>query len=191
MEKVNIPNGAIINCLLPKKRGNLKRWIMNLEARVIKKKFGFSTLLNHTAVMEITPHAVLIWEASVFSGVRPINLELYEDDAEVIITKATKPHHYSPKTALKFFEKEAGKKYDVKSWGVYLKYLITGRWKGGTTAAEYSKLWFCSEIAAACYNMKEPYKATPNHVFAETNDQILWKGTIKELKRRGVNLAAH
>lgn len=191
MNAINIPNGAILNFYLPKKRGNLKRWIMNLEAKVIKRKYGFSKLLNHTGIIEITSNNVLIWEASVFSGVRPINLELYEDDAHVTITTAKKPHHFTPKRALSFFEAESGKKYDIKSWSVYLKYLLTGRWKGGTTPAEYSKLWFCSEITAACYNMKEAWKATPNHVFAETNDSIVWEGTIKELKERGVTLAAH
>lgn len=153
---------------------------MNIEAAIIKKKYGFSKLLNHTAMIEKTENNILIWEATVNRGVAPTALHLYENDVVFIITSSP---FQKPSRALEILKNESGKGYDVKSWFVYFKYLVSGKWSGGTSYSDYSKRWFCSEIVDDANSLSPtPWYSTPNHVYEYTKDNEHWSGTIEQFK---------
>lgn len=174
-----IPQGAILNCYLPKKKGSLKRAVMNIEANLIQKSEGFEKLLNHTAVIEQTHSSVLIWEATVNRGVAPTELSRYAQDVVLIITHNTIRGNIE---GLAFIKSQSGVKYDVKSWFVYLRYLVSGKWTGKTSFEEYSKKWYCSEIVDAGYKLSDtPYKSTPNHIYSYTKHNEIWSGTYADL----------
>lgn len=177
---VHIPNGAILNCYLPKRKGSLKRSIMNIEAKIIQRHHGFSELLNHTAMIEKTESGtVLVWESSVGRGVGPVELSLYDQDAVFIITHGDS---ITGAEALHRLKEQSGKDYDVKSWGVYLRFLVSGKWAGGTSYAEYSHKWFCSELVDNSWRLSEtPYQSTPNHVYHYTAHNTKWIGTYTDL----------
>lgn len=178
-DQIKIPSGAILNCYLPKKKGSIKRSIMNLEAKIIKKKFGFEKLLNHTAVIEKSKDNVLIWEATVFRGVAPTELSLYNEDCVFIITQALE----KGSTILERIKSQSGKSYDVKSWFTYLRFIVSGKWAKKQTFAEYSKKWFCSEIVDYAAQLSEtPERSTPNHVYQFTKHNELWSGTYADLR---------
>lgn len=178
-QAVHIPNGAILNCYLPKKRGSLKRAIMNAEAQLIKKKFGFEKLLNHTALIERQNKNVLIWEASVKRGIAPTELSLYTSDAFFIITTGT---YVEGSQAMDTIKSQSGVPYDFRSWLTYLKYIISGDWDQETNYKQYSKKWFCSEIVDEAHKLSsEPFKSTPNHVYNFTRSNEIWSGTYNDL----------
>lgn len=182
---ISIPNGSILNCFLPKKKGSLKRFIMNAEAKLIQKQEGFEKLLNHTALIEYDGTNVLIWEASVIRGVAPTDLDLYSDDAVFFITHGDK---IEGSQALSRLKKQSGKKYDVKSWVTYLKYIVSGKWTGKTSFSEYSKKWYCSELVDySCELSETPYKSTPNHVYKYTKHNEIWSGTYLDLRYGLIN----
>lgn len=173
-----IPNGAILNCYLPKKKGSLKRAIMNAEAKLIQKRLGFEKLLNHTAMIERIGSHHLVWEASVIRGVSPTELSLYSDDAVFIITTSD----LSGETALLRLKSQSGKSYDVGSWWDYAKFLVSGRWKGDTEFKDYSKKWFCSEVVDYANDLSQnPFQSTPNHVYRYTKQNEVWSGTYADL----------
>lgn len=175
--KLVIPNGAILNVFLPKKKGSLKRRIMNIEAKLVKKFFGFERLLNHTAMLEQTPDNLLVWEARVLGGVSATHIENYAKDAFFFITH----NNIEGNLALSRVKSQAGKSYDVRSWYVYLRYIISRKWKGDTTFEEYSKKWFCSELVDYAHMISEtPEKSTPNHVYKDTRHNEIWAGTYAD-----------
>jgi hypothetical protein len=175
---LTIPQGAILNCYLPKKAGSLKRFIMNVEAFIIKRKTGSTELLNHTAIIEKTKGVVLIWEASVTKGVCPVAIDLYDEDVQFIITSSANNIE-----GLDRVKSQSGKKYDIKSWFQYAKFLVTHKWKGATSEQEYSKQWFCSELIYwANYLGADVEKATPNHVYDKTKHTEHWRGTSAQLQ---------
>lgn len=133
---------------------------------------------------------VLIWEAAVIGGVKPTELSLYSKDAMFYITYGDNQDN---EIALDRIKAQSGKGYDVKSWGVYLKYLFTGKWKGGTSYEEYSKKWYCSELVDEAWSItQKPWYSTPNHVYRETSHNLLWKGNCVEftnqLKNGGLKI---
>lgn len=175
---IKINQGAILNCLVPKKAGSIKRFIMNLEASIMKRTLSVTELLNHTAVIEKTNGCWLIWEASVTKGVCPVNLDLYDDDVQLIITR-----HVNNREGLEKIKTQAGKRYDIKSWFYYANFLVTHKWKGSTTEQEYSKQWYCSELVYWANSLGEDVpKATPNHVYEKTKIETIWRGSVSELK---------
>lgn len=176
-QPINIPSGAIMNVFLPKKKKSLKRWIMNLESKVVKKRYNFTEELNHTAVIERDGDNILLWEAKVIGGVSATHLDQYSQDAEFIITI---PPMWRV-GGLSWIKSQSGINYDFKAWFQHLRYIITGKWKGQVQEEQYSKEWFCSELVDRAFQITEtPYLSTPNHIYAATKQSEVWRGTYSE-----------
>lgn len=179
MKSIKIPSGSIINVNAPNKKGSLKRWIMNAESRLVRKRYRFEELLNHTAIIEKDGSNILIWEAKVIGGVSATAIAQYPEDLDIIITGVQSEKNR--RTGLSRFKAEAGKKYDFKSWWKHLWYIITGKWKGDTDFNHYSKEWFCSELTDHSFELTQtPYLSTPNHIYEATKHNQYWRGKFSE-----------